>query len=557
MIELVYAYLEEEGHERFVSTNDSRTAMQLLNEERPDLLLLDLNMPHVHGFDILTNLRACEQFQFLPVIILTSATDAEHKLQALDLGATDFLAKPVDPSELKLRVRNNLAAKAFQDQLAYYDKLTGLPNKLFFLDRLAWSLQGCQRSKTQLAVISINLNQVSKVNDTQGNHARDEVLRQTASLLQGALRQSDALTHSSLPESRDLSHFGGEEFSVIALGIEDESGLVAIANRINGLFEEPMAVFGQEVYIGVSIGVAMSGQDGMNADNLLSNAEHAAREAKKKQIRPCHFFAEESVQKAKKRLYLESELRHAVARDQLELFYQPKFHAKTLQLSGAEALVRWRHPELGLVPPFEFIPLAEEAKLIVGIGDWVLHEACRQNVEWNKLGFRRHKISVNVSAQQLELSDFCQTIAEALTVSQLPADKLIIELTESMSMDRSVDHLGIIKNMKETGVSISIDDFGTGYSSLSYLNKLPVDELKIDKSFVDDMASNPAIIKAIVAMGHSLGFSIVAEGIEEKAQLKFLRAISCDLLQGYLFSRPLPAAEYQDFLFSLRKKSKQ
>ncbi len=548
-IDVLQAFLETEGYKRFITTSESIRAMDLVASENPDVLLLDLHMPNVTGFDILASLRGDQRYRYTPVIVLTSATDSETKLKALQLGASDFLAKPVDPSELALRLRNTLAAKAYQDRLTFYDALTGLPNRRLFMDRLLWSLRCAKRDNAKGAVLHIDLDHFKKINDTLGHEVGDALLIAVGDRL---LKQLPAAATEERAESQALlSRVGGDEFNVLLPEMRRIETAVEMGRSLIDALREPFRLNGSEVFISGSIGVAVFSDDGDNCDTLVKHAGVAMNQAKLHGRNTYEFYSSKMNARALERLSLENQLRRALERDELFALYQPKVSMKTGQVTGSEALLRWHHPELGLISPVQFIPLAEETGLIVPFGQWILTAACKQNKIWQSAGFVNMRVAVNVSARQFRDGQFIQTLVNALEMSKLDAQYLTLELTENTIMGNTQDNLNLLYEIKKMGIKLSVDDFGTGYSSLSYLKRLPLDELKIDRSFISGIRSesdDAPIVTAIIAMAHSLGLRVVMEGIESQPQLKFSTDRGCDEYQGFLFSQPVSSAEFETLL---------
>jgi diguanylate cyclase (GGDEF)-like protein len=560
-MEVLQAFLEEEGYKHFVITCESSRAMELIMNEKPDVVLLDLVMPEVSGFDILSDMRAHSKFRHIPVIVLTSSNDSETKLKALQLGAADFLAKPVDPSELALRMRNTLAAKAYQDRLANYDALTQLPNRRMFMDRLAWSLQHAKREGRSSAILHIDLDRFKQINDTLGHRVGDELLKGVGQRLLQIVRAVDTVVVKDVNDPQpNLSRLGGDEFTVLLPVLTRAENAAQVSQRILTALEEPFHVEGHEVFVTPSIGIAVFPDDSEDTDTLLKNADIAMSHAKQHGRNTYEFYSSQMNARALERLSLENQLRRALGRDEMLLVYQPKVDIMTGQVLGSEALLRWNHPELGLVSPLDFIPLAEETGLIVTIGEWVMHTACTQNKAWQSAGLGTPRINVNVSIRQFRDPRLMQTIHDVLESSGLEAQYLTLELTENMIMENAKENLEALHQIKGMGVKLSIDDFGTGYSSLSYLKQFPLDELKIDRSFVSSIQSetdDSPIVTAIIAMAHSLGLNVVAEGVETEQQLSFLRNRGCDEYQGYLYSKPVAGDKFAALLAHMRLKANQ
>jgi diguanylate cyclase (GGDEF)-like protein len=555
-MDVVQAYLENMGYSRFILIEKSTEAMKVLEEKQPDLLLLDLMMPEVSGFDILIKVRSHEKLAHLPIIILTAATDSESKLRALDLGATDFLAKPVDPSELGLRVRNTLAAKAYQDQLAFYDPLTNLPNRQLFLDRFTWVLKEAKRHNDHLALLNIELDHFNRINDTMGMSAGDEVLRIVARRIEDVIRDADVLGHSKdTHEHANLFRLESSVFSLLLDRIDSVDSAAIVADRVIKVLRKPIKVNGADIYVTASIGIAtypVESDDSVSLMRLASSAKDYAktRGGDSFQYSSCDINAMYD-----KRYILESRLRKALEKDEFVLHYQPKVDVATGLIQGVEALVRWIDTEKGLIPPNDFIPLAEDTGLIVNIGEWVLKEACTQIKTWHDSVKTPISMAVNISIKQFDDPRFFSILKKIIDRSGINPQLLTLELTESLLMQDVENKIKLMKKIKDTGVKLSIDDFGTGYSSLSYLRKLPVDELKIDRSFIMDIPENAdsrAIASSVIYISHSLGLTTIAEGVETREQLRFLQQELCNQYQGFLFSKPVPADE----LFALLPDNK-
>jgi diguanylate cyclase (GGDEF)-like protein len=558
-IEVVQAFLEEEEFRHFVTVEDSTRAMKILEETHPDLLLLDLMMPEVSGFDILSAVRAHPKFKHLPVIILTASTDTQSKLKALGLGATDFLAKPLDQSELGLRVRNTLAAKAYQDQLAYYDALTKLPNRNLFLEDLSWALETAERNEDKLALLSIEIDNFDKVNDTIGLSAGDEVLRLVAHRIQQVTREHNVLARSVDHKGPRMALFSLDRggFALLIDQLHSANYSAVIANRIIKTLRDPMRVGGNDIYVTASIGIATNPPESNESPELLRLASSAKDYAKKMGGNTFQFSSAAINTMYEKRQSLESKLRKALGKNELIIYYQPKVEIKTGEVKGVEALLRWENDE-GFVSPGDFIPLAEETGLIVPIGEWVLREACRQLKEWHQSTRLPISMAVNLSARQFNSADFLSTVREIISNSGVDKRFLTLELTESLLLGNIDEKIKIMKNLRAMGLKLSIDDFGTGYSSLNYLRKLPLDELKIDRSFIMELTKNTesrAIVSTIVYLARSLKLSTVAEGIEKDAELAFLRRLGCNQYQGFLFSRPVPGHEIVEMLVHKNQRS--
>ncbi len=544
MIDLIRRFLEVAGYRRFVHTTLAPEATDLMLRWRPDVVLLDVKMPGMSGFEILQRMRADAQLQHTPAIVLTAATDPQTMLKALELGATDFLRKPVDRSELVLRLRNTLTAKAYQDFLAFFDRTTGLVNRQRFLGELERTLFDADAPGRMGALLQLGLDRFRQINEALGPDTGDAVIREAGRRIRGVLqaRVGEEQTHDQMPFA---ARFSGDEFSVLLPTIPNAEYPSHLADELLRSLALPLDLGGEEMSVTASIGVALFPANGMNGNELVKNATAALHEAKKAGRNTFRFYSKELNARAAQRLATEEGLRRALARGELRLFFQPKLTTARNEVCGAEALLRWQHPERGLVPPGDFIPVAEESGLIAPLGEWVINAACQQLQAWRAAGLQRVPVAVNVSPRQFkpELSAVVRQAIESTGQNGF----LHLELTESSVMGSPKSAVELLRELRSIGVRLSMDDFGTGYSSLSYLHLLPLNELKIDRSFITaipaDGGSAP-LVDAIIAMAHSLGLTVVAEGVETERQLAYLRERGCDECQGYLFSKPLPAAEF-------------
>ena len=554
--DVIQIHLETAGYRNFLITDQSSQAMGLLKNEIPDVLLLDLKMPDVTGFDILAEMRKEKLLKHIPVIVLTSSSSAETKLKVLELGASDFLSKPVDSSELILRLQNTLTAKAYQDQLAFYDSLTGLPNRRSFIQRTKSAVTNASQEGRSIAVLHMGLDRFKQINDTLGPKVGDTLLVEAAIRIRDYLRSSDVITR--FPHARpwnDLARFGGDEFSVILTGYDQVDDLAFVARGILESMKPIFTVGDHDVYITPSIGVASFPGDGKDADTLITKAASATNHAKERGRNSFQFYSEEINARSIMRMKMASSLRKALENGEFLLHYQPQVNPHADRVAGVEALLRWDSPVYGMVSPSDFTPLAEENGMIIPIGNWVLHEACRQASEWRSEGLQDITVSVNVSMEQFRKRDFVQSVKHVLDTSGLYPGFLVLEITESLMMENAEKHIKTLHELKALGVELSIDDFGTGYSSLSYLTRFPVDELKIARSFATNIHEEPnhaAVGRAIIAMAKSLGLRVVAEGVEETGPLKFLTERGCDLIQGYYYSKPLPKDQLPEFVCAMK-----
>lgn len=431
-------------------------------------------------------------------------------------------------------------------KLAYYDALTELPNRQLFAERCEHSLERARRNDLELAVLFLDLDRFKHVNDSLGHPIGDELLRIVAQRLKDALRQCDT-----------VARLGGDEFIILLEDTKNAGNIECLAQKILAIFNEPFIVHGHKLDIGTSIGISCYPGDGEDTTTLIKHADLAMYQAKEQGRGNFHFYEAHLTEQAKERLFLERELREALNRQELFVYYQPQYALDGDRLIGAEALLRWRHGDRGMISPDKFIPIAEDSGLIVAIGEWVLRTACLQAKRWLELDVGFQRMAVNLSGVQIERSNIFATVQQVLADTGLPPNRLELEITETYIMRQAQRNIRIMEDLRELGVALAIDDFGTGQSSLSYLKRLPVDKLKIDRSFVMDIpqdANDIAITRAILALGHSLHLTVLAEGVETEEQAVFLKRLQCDEVQGYLYSPALPSEQFQ-MLFNVAKAS--
>jgi diguanylate cyclase (GGDEF)-like protein/PAS domain S-box-containing protein len=663
---------------------DGALALEAMRVQLPDLVLMDVSMPVMDGFTACAELRKLPGGARVPVVMMTGLDDVESIERAFEVGATDFITKPINWPILAHRVRYMLRAsmainhlnqnqrrlsnaqrigemgdwvwdvrrdrivpseqawrifghdapdtsmqgEGFLDilhpedqdrvraayeraiangdpfaiehrivhssgqtrhvhqqvevveydaagravqlagavhditrrkdseeqirRLAYFDTLTGLPNRLLFTEQLQKALADAQRQNSQVAVLFVDLDHFKRVNDTLGHSAGDELLRVVSTRLTQSVRPLDSISRAPAEtDGNTIARLGGDEFIVMLNELNDAADAGVVARRLVAALNEPVTVQGTEFYVSASVGIAMYPYDGADIDTLLMNADTAMYRAKEAGRGGFQFYDRSMNARALERLVMETMLRRALERNEFVLHYQPRVSLATGRVVGAEALIRWQHPERGLVTPREFISLAEETSLVIPIGEWALGEVCRQAMTWQAAGLALVPVAVNLASTHLRERNLPDLVARMLTQHGLAANFLEIEVTESVLMADPELSVATARRLNDMGVRLSIDDFGTGYSSLSYLKRLPISALKIDQSFVRDIVSDPddaAIISAIIAMAQTLKMKVVAEGVETEAQRGFLKAHGCDEYQGYLKSHPLQASEFAHML---------
>ena len=535
-------------------------ALGLILKDDFALVLLDVQMPEMDGFETAELMRGFEKTKDIPIIFVTAINkEQSHVFKGYEAGAVDYLFKPIDTDILKSKVkvlcelhRQKLTlekeiiahkqteaklarANAELEQFAYYDPLTGLANRALFQDRLPQAIGRVERNERLMGLMFLDLDRFKEINDTLGHDAGDVLLQSVAKRLEERLRRTDT-----------IARLGGDEFTIILEGLSGVEEVAAIAQEILDVMDPPFTLEGHEVFVSTSIGIAIYPNDGDNTDVLMKNADAAMYRAKEHGRNNYQFYTADMNAKSVERLALESRLRRALEREEFQLYYQPQVDLNTGQVIGMEALIRWRRSDTSeLVSPAEFIPLAEETGLIVPIGEWVMRTACAQNRAWQDAGLPPLRVAVNLSARQFRQDDLADYLAKVLKDARLAPQYLELELTEGHLIEHS--HAGAtLAELKAMGHPLSVDDFGTGYSSLSYLKRFPIDTLKIDRSFVMDITTDPdaaAIANAIIALAQSLRLKVIAEGVETEGQLDFLRSKGCHEVQGYLFGPPIPAEQ--------------
>jgi diguanylate cyclase len=518
---------------------DSFSGMQTaLQEADWDVIISDHSMPSFSSLEALELLK--QSGKDIPFIIYSGNIGEEVAVSAMRSGAHDYVYKgnfarliPSIERELK-----NVAVRRAKQQaenriyrLAYYDELTELPKRNLVCEKVEAALLDRADRRAAAAMYFIDVDRMMRINNTYGYATGDALIRQVAQRLTECVGESGV-----------LARIGGDKFAIFKDGLAGSREIQKFADHVMQSFAAPFAIDNLEFYVTLSMGICIYPEDGEDVSTMLVNAESAMYSAKKLWRNNYKYYVKEMGEAASRRLLLETSLQRAVERGELFLEYQPIVDLKTGKFTGAEALVRWNHPEFGLLAPDKFIPLADETGLIIEIGEWVLHQACMQAKSWHDLGLYPMTVSVNVSAVQLGQPQLLNQVADVLSKTGLDPACLELEITESVVMQDAEASINILRALKEMGIKISVDDFGTGYSSLSYLKRLPIDILKIDRSFTRDIdmdSDSTAIVTAIVALARSLKLSVLAEGVESAEQLNFLRKEKCDRVQGYFYSRPV------------------
>ncbi|MFQ5487097.1 MAG: putative bifunctional diguanylate cyclase/phosphodiesterase [Gammaproteobacteria bacterium] len=570
VLQILVEQLQGDGYEILTATT-SRQALTLLMERDVGVVISDQEMPDMCGIELLRQIRKTHPNTVR--ILLTACADVKAVSQAVNEGAAyKYFIKPWDSEELRGNLREAFQFhdlllekeqldqeirhtntelrqinEALQQRLTHqsrqlikisqYDTITGLPNRLLFTDRLKQALVRARSDNTLLAVVVVGLDRFMLINETLGQSAGDQLLHAVAELLESCVRDSDT-----------VARFGGDEFIMMLTDLHSVEEVNAALEILRNALAEPFDIGRQEIFISSGIGICMYPYDGSSDEELIKHANTAMHHAKQLGEGNYKFYAEEMNLAASEWLKLENDLRHALKRREFELYYQPQYTIDDHRVVGVEALIRWQHPEKGLVSPAKFLPILEKTGLMVPVGEWVFREACRQYQEWQLAGVGIDSVSINLSVRQFG-SDYLLSMMEKV-LRELNLDprhnEIRLEVTEHLVIEDFETTIKLLRELKEMGFHIAIDDFGTGYASLHYLTRFPVSSLKIDRTFIDRLDSNESdanLVKAIIAMAHSLGLNVTAEGVETGRQLDFLRRHQCDEAQGYLLSRPCPADE--------------
>jgi len=666
-----------------IEAEDGNVGLQKLKNELPDMVMVDVNMPGMDGFEFCEHVAKLNSEKHIPIMVMTAQDDQASVNRAYEKGATDFITKPVNYAKLDHRIRfsirssetaEKLASRerqllsaqkiakmgewiydihnkefhcsdevanifniskqkvmtyddlinhivdedlsrvkavmdnasittkndsleysikfdggvikrirqiidvntndrieegmifgVFQDvsdlrdaeqkvkKLSLYDRLTGLPNRSFFKRLLAKKVLFSNRHAQQFALLDINFDNFMRINSNLGHDVGDKLIIVACERLKNILRDYNELICGQEQDVFDtsiLAHLGGDNFTILLSDIKNSDDAAIIARRISAKFSEAFDISNNEIHISISIGISVYPDDGSDTDELLKKASNALQYAKETGKNCYRFYTKEMNALSFQRLSMETALRRAIEQEEFVLYYQPKISLLDNSITGAEALIRWHHPEMGLVSPAEFIPLAESTGLIVPMTDWVIMDACRQIGEWHRNDFQLESVAINITPASLLEKNINDHVLKNLRSAGVQASKLDFEITETVLMEDVDLILPILQEIKEYGCSISIDDFGTGYSSLSYLKRLPISKLKIDQSFIREIMhdnDDAIIVNAVIALAHSLGLKVIAEGVEHKDQLEYLTQHDCDVVQGYYYSRPLVADEFHQW----------
>lgn len=532
-----------------ILADNGETGFDYFISLHPDIILTDIQMPVMDGIQMSRKIKALDKGA--RIIAVTAYSDTDSLLETINIGINYYVLKPIRKEKLvaaieqclkdiemerQLRIQNECI-----QQMAYYDSLTGLPNRLLFNEFLHQSLALAQRHKRPLAVLFLDLDRFKVINDTLGHAVGDQLLQAVAHRLKQCCRR----------EQDKVARRGGDEFIILLPDLNSAQEAVSVAQKIIDAFALSFIIPDHELYIGTCIGISLFPEDGIDGDTLIGNADMAMYRAKEEGRNRYHLYNPSMDVQASRRHAMENCLRLASQKGEFFLNYQPEVNVRTGRVFSAEALLRWQHPDLGLVLPKQFIPLAEETGLIITLGEWVLRTACAQNKAWQLARYPLQRVAVNISPRQVQNPDLAEMVESILRETKLSPHGLELEVTEDVMLHDVEAVIRTLRRLSDLGVHISIDDFGTGYSSLSYLKKLPIHTLKIDQSFVSDITVNPddaAIARAVITMAKSLRLNVIAEGVEVEDQMRFLYSLNCSKMQGYFFSTPVSAAEFSPFI---------
>lgn len=538
------------------------SGLKLLEKEPFDAVLLDLGLPDSSGINTLRKIQ--EKQNDLPVIVLTGLSDDALAAKAISLGAQDYLIKgKIDSDTLHRSIIYSIERKKAEEtirrlyeelkkmeeevrHMAHHDPLTGLPNRRLFISLLSLGFAQSRRHDMKLAILFLDLDRFKDINDTMGHEAGDELLKEVAGRLKATVRASDT-----------VARIGGDEFNVILPDVVRAEDISDVAQKIVECFRKTFMIAGHEFHVTPSIGISVYPDDSEEMDALLKYADIAMYDAKKAGRNTYRFYNQEMNVRSTERIRLDSGLRLAIERGDLYVHYQPIIDINTGRIVCAEALVRWQHPDMGLLDAARFVSVAEETGLMSSIDEWVLLTVCSQVGSWNEAGLTPIPVTVNLSARLFQNPELANKVSHIIDETGIPPFCLHIEITESTAMTNIGRTAASIKELAEMGLRISIDDYGVGCSSLNYLKRLPVTRLKIDQSFIRDISTDSGdrdIISAVTAMAHKMDMKVIAEGVETEEQLSFLRQAGCDEMQGFLFSKPLTAGEFEKILKTVRRE---
>lgn len=537
---MVRHVLESEDFD-IIEASDGLEAIKAVEKHHPALILLDAVMPGIDGF------TTCQQIKEkghtdIPVMMITGLDDDASVERAYEVGAIDFITKPIKWAVLKHRVKS-VVAKVIAERkvqlLAYRDTLTGLPNRLLFADRLEQAVIRSERSRTSMALMLVDIDDFKLVNDSFGHDAGDKLIKAVGELISKSLRRADT-----------IARLGGDEFAVIIEDINGPDDAISIADNLTTILEHNVRLDDQETYTSASIGIAVYPEDGKDARTLLKNADTAMFRAKENGRHCFQFYKPEMSVNAMERLDLENSLKAAFENDEFLIHYLPVIDIHKNEVVGVEALLRWQHPDKGMIQPADFVKIVEDCGLIVALGEWLIYSVCKQIKVWQDAGLENQNVSINLTPRQFKEQDLVALFTQAMDEHDIEATSLSVEVTERTLIDNIGEVESTLKKLRAMGMKILLDDFGTGYASLAYLKEFPVDVVKIDRAFVAGIPDNEddsTIVDAIAGLTRGLKLSLLAEGVENERQLDVLKGVGCQYAQGFFWSKALPGNEYEQF----------
>ena len=537
---MVRHVLESEDFD-IVEASDGLEAIKAVEKYHPALILLDAVMPGIDGF------TTCQQIKDnghadIPVMMITGLDDDASVERAYEVGAIDFITKPIKWAVLKHRVKS-VVAKVIAERkvqlLAYRDTLTDLPNRLLFADRLEQAVFRAERSRTSVALMLVDIDDFKLVNDSFGHDAGDKLIKAVGQLISKSLRRADT-----------VARLGGDEFAVIIEDINSPEDAISIADNLTTILEHNVRLDDQETYTSASIGIAVYPDDGKDARTILKNADTAMFRAKESGRHCFQFYKPELSVSAMERLDLENSLQAAFENDEFLIHYQPIIDIHKNEIVGVEALLRWQHPDKGMIQTTDFLPTVEKSGLIIALGEWLIFSVCKQIRVWQDAGLKEQNASINLAPRQFEEQDLVALFTQAIAENNIEGSSLSVEVTERTLIENVGEVESTLKKLRNMGIKVMLDDFGTGYASLAYLKDFPVDVVKIDREFISGIPDNPddsAFVDAIAGLTRGLKLDLLAEGVETESQVKMLKSVGCHYGQGYYWSKALPGDEYEQF----------
>lgn len=537
---MVRHVLESENYE-IVEAEDGLDAIKAVEKQHPALVLLDAVMPGLDGFTTCQQLKERGHAD-VPVIMLTGLDDDASVERAYEVGAIDYITKPIKWAVLKHRVRsvvNSVMAERKVHRLEYRDSLTQLPNRLLFNDRLEQAIARADRHRESIALMVIDIDDFKLVNDSFGHEAGDKLIKAVADLLSKSMRRADT-----------VARLGGDEFAIIIENVNGEDDAISIADNVTTILEHNVRLDDQETFTSASVGIAMFPDDASDASSLLKNADTAMFRAKEQGRRCFQFYKAEMSVNAMERLELENSIRQAIENNEMVIHYQPTIDIHNNEISGVEALLRWQHPEKGIICPDDFLQVAIDSGLIVSIGEWMIKSICHQLRVWKEAGMENQNISINLTAKQFKDKNLISIFKVAMEEHQIEGSELTIEVTEKTLISSEGEIETVLNKLHDMGMTICIDDFGIGFASLTNLKDLPIDVVKIDDAFiagVPDSKHDVAVVNAIAGLTRGLKIKLLAEGVENERQLEMLKGLGCQYAQGFYWSKALPIDQYDQF----------